>query len=78
MQYFTVLHLVMVDWKIKIGSSLPSNAVDSFKVMTYLRQPAVFAILTIYNVRQSNTQQYCCVATNEGGTTEQCASLIVN
>ena len=65
------------DWKTKSGSSLPPSAVTAYMSMPYRKQIVSFWTLTISKVRQSQSKQYCCVATSEGGTVEHCASLVV-
>ena len=66
------------NWKRKSHTRLPPAAEKSYRPLPHLGQLKVFALLTISDVKRSDSGQYCCVATNEGGMTEQCAPLIVN
>ena len=65
---------------IKKGSSLSAAAAKSYiaKNILYFYQTVLTYQLTIPNVQSVDEGWYCCVATNECGTTEKCIWLEVN
>ena len=67
------------DW-IKYSSILPASAVKSYatKNILYFYQTFLTYQLTIPNVQLSDEGWYCCLATNECGTTKKCVWLEVN
>ena len=64
----------------KNGSNLKPSAVKSYviKQFLYFKQIVLTYQLTIPNVQLSDEGWYCCLATNECGTTEKCVWLEVN
>ena len=66
------------DW-IKQASNLSTSAVKSYvtKQFLYYDQIVLTYQLTIPNVLLSDEGWYCCLATNECGTTERCIWLEV-
>ena len=73
--------LLKYDWS-KRNGTLPQTAVQSY-IHNILFDPlseqatSVYN-LAVYNVQPSDEGQYCCVATNEAGSTKNCAWLEVN
>ena len=67
------------DWT-KNGSNLSASAVTSYVSQKFLYFDPIFVTyqLTIPNVQLSDEGWYCCLATNECGTTEKCVWLEVN
>ena len=67
------------DW-MKNASSLSESGVTSYvnKKFLYLDPIVLVYQLTIPNVQLSDEGWYCCLATNECGTTEKCVWLEVN
>ena len=65
---------------IKSASNLSTSAVKSYvtKTILYFYQTFLTYQLTIPNVQLSDEGWYCCLATNECGTTEKCVWLEVN
>ena len=73
--------LITYDWS-KQDGILPQTAVKSCTHNIMFDPPGeettdVYS-LTVYNVQPSDEGWYCCVATNEGGSTMDCAWLEVN
>ena len=66
------------DWT-KNASSLPASAVTSYVSKKFLYFDPIFLTyqLTVPNVQLSDEGWYCCLATNECGTTEKCVWLEV-
>ena len=67
------------DW-IKKGSNLSAAAMKSYNIkkFLYFDQAVLTYQLTIPNVQSVDEGWYCCVATNECGTTKKCVWLEVN
>jgi len=71
------------DWR-KNDGILPQTAVKSYIHKTFCNsldddgETTVVYNLAVHNVQLSDEGWYCCVATNEGGSTEDCAWLEVN
>ena len=67
------------DW-MKSASNLSASAVKSYvaKQFLYFDQIVLTCQLTIPNVQLSDEGWYCCLATNECGTTEKCVWIDVN
>ena len=67
------------DW-IKNASNLSTSARKSYitRRVLYFNQTVLTYQLTIPNVQLSDEGWYCCLATNECGTTEECVWLKVN
>ena len=65
---------------IKNGSNLSASATKSYvtKSILYFYQIVLIYQLTIPNVQLSDEGWYCCLATNECGTTQRCVWLEVN
>ena len=73
--------LIKYDWS-KHDGILPQTAVKYYTENVLFNPPGegttdVYT-LTINNVQPSDKGWYCCVATNEGGSTMDCALLEVN
>ena len=73
--------LIKYDWS-KHDGILPQTAVKSYTENFLFNPPGegttdVYS-LTTNNVQPSDEGWYCCVATNEGGSTMDCAWLEVN
>ena len=66
------------NWKAQDGNDLPSTAIKSFTSKPYQGLLTTFWTLSIHAAKGIHNQQYCCLATNQCGTVEQCAGLIVN
>ena len=71
--------MLTYDW-IKGESNLSVSAVKSYvtRSILYFNQTVLTYQLTISNVQLSDEGWYCCLATNECGTTEKCVWLEVN
>ena len=69
------------DWN-RHGGNLSQNAVKSFIYEDFLNllgsETALVYNLALHNVQPSDEGWYCCVATNEGGSTTKCTWLEVN
>ena len=67
------------DW-MKNESNLSASAIKSYitRSILYFDQTVLTYQLTIPNVQLSDEGWYCCLATNECGTTEKCVWLEVN
>ena len=73
--------LLTYDWN-KSKGVLPQTAVKSYthKVLfnPLVKETTDVFSLTIHNVQVSDEGWYCCIATNEGGSTMDCAWLECN
>ena len=69
--------LVKYDWNKRDGI-LPQTALKSCAQNVLFNLPGDVYSLTMRNVQPSDEGWYCCVATNEGGNTRNCAWLEVN
>ena len=73
--------LLTYDWS-KLDGVLPQTAVKSYthKILFNPLGKGTTDVysLTMHNVQASDEGWYCCVATNEGGSTMDCAWLEVN
>ena len=73
--------LITYDWN-KHDGILPQTAVKSYTENILFNPPSEGATdvysLTMSNVQPSDEGWYCCVATNEGGSTIHCAWLEVS
>ena len=70
---------ITYNW-IKNASNLSASAVKNYvtKNILYFNQIVLTYQLTIPNAQLSDEGWYCCLATNECGTTERCIWLEVN
>ena len=73
--------LLQYDWS-KRGGILPQTVIKSF-IHDILFNPLTEKLTNLYNLAVHNVQLsdegwYCCVATNDAGSTEDCAWLEVN
>jgi len=66
------------DWRRKDKSTLSYRATSTFQIVEILHQSMLVNSLMITKVQLSDEGWYCCVATNECGSTEHCAWLNVN
>ena len=63
----------------KHDGNLSQTAVKSYIHKNFLNRTATLVYdLAVHNVAVSDEGWYCCTATNEGGTTTECAWLEVN
>ena len=73
--------MLTYDWS-KHDGNLPQTAVKSYIHEAFLNSLGGTATLVynlgLHNVTVSDEGWYCCTATNEGGTTTECAWLEVN
>jgi len=73
--------LLKYDWS-KHNGILPRTAVKSYTHNVLfdplVEEPTAIYSLVVHNVQPSDEGWYCCVATNEGGSTTDCAWLEVN
>ena len=71
--------ILTYDW-IKRASNLSVSARKSYitRNILYFNQTVLTYQLTIPNMQLSDEGWYCCLATNECGTTEKCVWLEVN
>jgi len=73
--------VLMYDW-IKHDGNLPQTAVKSYIHKLFFNslsgETTLFYNLAVQNVQPSDEGWYCCVVTNEAGSTTECAWLEVN
>ena len=70
--------LLQYDW-IKYDGALPQTAVKSYIYFNSLSKETTSVYkLAVHKVQPSDEGWYCCVATNRGGSTVDCAWLEVN
>lgn len=66
------------DWTRKDKLSLPLRATNTFEIVVIRQQHKLVNTLMITKVDPSDEGWYCCVATNECGSTDHCVWLNVN